>query len=116
MDRSAQPAVHLVNGLRRLVQDIRKSESADNKGLTDVVCGETGLLSFGDAGVSYCGHLVEELAEHLPVRNEMEVRAHNFVIVRARIDRIRFDAFGRLAVRIGCDVHIGLSYRRYAAV
>ena len=63
MDRSAQPAVHLVNGLRRLVQDIRKTESADNKGLTDVVCGETGLLSFGDAGVSYCGHLVEELVE-----------------------------------------------------
>jgi citrate synthase len=63
MDRSAQPAVHLVNGLRRLVHDIRRSESADNRGLTDVVCGETGLLSFTDAGVSYCGQPVEELAE-----------------------------------------------------
>jgi len=63
MDRSAQPAVHLVNGLRRLVQDIRKSESVSSGGLNDVVCGETDLLSFSDEGVCYCGHPVNDLVE-----------------------------------------------------
>jgi citrate synthase len=63
MDRSAQPAAHLVNGLRRLVDDIRRNETAGSRGLTDVVCGTTNLLTYGDAGVHYCGHAVEDLIQ-----------------------------------------------------
>ncbi len=63
MDRSALPAVHLVHGLRRLVDDIRKNESAGSNGLSNVICGTTELLSFTDSGVDYCGHSVEELVQ-----------------------------------------------------
>ncbi len=64
MDGSALPALHLVNGLRRLVDDIRKCEQPTDRGLTDVICGGTNLLTFSDSGVRYCGQPVEELAEH----------------------------------------------------
>lgn len=64
MDRALQPAAHLVHGLRRLVEDIRRNDTACEKGLTDVFCGTTNLLSMTDHGVLYCGHTVESLIEH----------------------------------------------------
>ncbi len=63
MDRSALPAAHLVQGLRRLVEDISKNDSNVGNGLSEVICGTTELLAFSDAGVSYCGQPVEELVE-----------------------------------------------------
>ena len=63
MDQSAQPASHLMKGLRRLVKDIRVSSTVNGSGLTDVVCGTTSLLSFGDSAVSYCGQSIDELTE-----------------------------------------------------
>lgn len=63
MDQSAQPASHLMKGLRRLVKDIRVSSTVNGSGLTDVVCGRTSLLSFGDSAVSYCGQSIDELTE-----------------------------------------------------
>ena len=64
MDQSAQPARHLLKGLRRLVNDIRVSSTENGSGLTDVVCGTTALLSFGDSAVSYCGRSIDDLTEH----------------------------------------------------
>lgn len=61
MDQSAQPATHLMDGLRRLVNDIRVTSTADRSGLTDVVCGTTSLLSFGDSVISYCGQSIDDL-------------------------------------------------------
>ena len=61
MDQSAQPAAHLMDGLRRLVNDIRITSPVKGSGLTDVVCGTTSLLSFGDSAVSYCGQSIDAL-------------------------------------------------------
>jgi citrate synthase len=61
MDQSAQPARHLMKGLRRLVNDIRVSSTVNGSGLKDVVCGTTSLLSFGDSAVSYCGQSIDDL-------------------------------------------------------
>ena len=61
MDQSAQPAPHLMKGLRRLMNDVRVSSTVNGSGLTDVVCGTTSLLSFGDSAVSYCGQSIDEL-------------------------------------------------------
>ena len=61
MDQSAQPAAHLMKGLRRLVSDIRVSSAMNGSGLTDVVCGTTSLLSFGDSAISYCGQSIDDL-------------------------------------------------------
>lgn len=61
MDGSVQPAAHLVNGLRRLVDDIRRIEIRPLGGLNGVVCGQTELLSFSDSDILYCGHRVEKL-------------------------------------------------------
>ena len=61
MDQSGQPAAHLLNGLRRLVNDVRLGPVANGSGLTDVVCGTTSLLSFGDSVISYCGESIDEL-------------------------------------------------------
>ena len=63
MDRSQRPAPHLVNGLRRLVDDIRRTANPQAPGLTDVVCGSTNLLTFPNDDVFYCGHSVETLAD-----------------------------------------------------
>ena len=63
MDQSAQPAPHLLKGLRRLVNDIHVSTSLNGSGLTEVVCGTTSLLSFGDTAVSYCGQSIDDLTE-----------------------------------------------------
>ncbi|MFO0976175.1 MAG: citrate/2-methylcitrate synthase [Planctomycetaceae bacterium] len=63
MDRSQRPAPHLVNGLRRLVDDIRRTANPQAVGLTDVVCGSTSLLTFPNDDVYYCGHSVEVLAD-----------------------------------------------------
>lgn len=63
MDQSAQPASHLMKGLRRLVNDIRVSSTMNGSGLTDVVCGTTSLLSFDDSAVSYCGQSIDDLTE-----------------------------------------------------
>ena len=63
MDRSALPAAHLIQGLRRLVEDVTRTDLNPSKGLTDVVCGETELISFGDNGIRYCDVAVEELVE-----------------------------------------------------
>lgn len=63
MDGSVQPAAHLVNGLRRLVDDIRKFEPEHIGGLSHVTCGQTELISFSDSGVAYCGHGVEALVQ-----------------------------------------------------
>jgi len=35
----------------------------NGSGLTDVVCGTTSLLSFGDSAVSYCGQSIDDLTE-----------------------------------------------------
>lgn len=64
MDQSGQPATHLLNGLKRLVTDIRIGSVANGNGLSHVVAGTTSLLSFGDSVISYCGESVEELTEH----------------------------------------------------
>lgn len=61
MDQSAQPAAHLVKGLRRLVNDIHVSTTENGSGLADIVCGTTSLLSFGDSAVSYCGESIDDL-------------------------------------------------------
>ena len=61
MDQSAQPAAHLMKGLRRLVSDIRDRSTGNGSGLTDVVCGTTSLLSFGDSVISYCGESIDDL-------------------------------------------------------
>ena len=61
MDQSAQPAAHLMDGLRRLVNDIRVTPTVNGSGLTNVVCGTTSLLSFGDSVISYCGHSIDDL-------------------------------------------------------
>ena len=63
MDQSAQPAPHLLKGLRRLLNDMRVSTTSNGSGLTDVVCGTTSLLSFGDSAVSYCGQSIDDLTE-----------------------------------------------------
>ena len=63
MDQSAQPAPHLLQGLRRLAHDICASSRVNGSGLTDVVCGTTSLLSFGDSAVSYCGQSLNDLTE-----------------------------------------------------
>ncbi|MEJ7590254.1 MAG: citrate/2-methylcitrate synthase [Planctomycetaceae bacterium] len=63
MDQSAQPAPDLMKGFRRLVNDIRVNSTVNGSGLTDVVCGTTSLLSFGDSAVSYCGQSIEDLTE-----------------------------------------------------
>lgn len=61
MDQSAQPAAHLISGLRRLISDIRVSAAANGSGLANVVCGTTSLLSFGDSAVCYCGESIDDL-------------------------------------------------------
>ena len=61
MDQSAQPAPHLMKGLRRLVNDISAGSPTNGSGLKDVVCGTTSLLSFGDFTVSYCGQSIDDL-------------------------------------------------------
>ena len=61
MDQSAQPAPHLMKGLRRLVSDISAGSPTNGSGLKDVVCGTTSLLSFGDFAVSYCGQSIDDL-------------------------------------------------------
>ena len=61
MDQSAQPAPHLMDGLRRLVNDLRVTPTSNGSGLTDVVCGTTSLLSFGDSVISYCGQSIDDL-------------------------------------------------------
>ena len=61
MDQSAQPAAHLITGLRRLINDIHVSATENGSGLANVVCGTTSLLSFGDSAVSYCGESIDEL-------------------------------------------------------
>ena len=63
MDGSAQPAAHLVHGLRRLVDDIRRLETRPCGGLNGIVCGETELMSFSDSSILYCGHRVEQLVD-----------------------------------------------------
>jgi citrate synthase len=63
MDGSVQPAAHLVNGLRRLVDDLRKFEPQPVGGLNHVTCGQTELISFSDSGIFYCGHCVESLVQ-----------------------------------------------------
>ena len=61
MDQSAQPAAHLITGLRRLISDIKVSATENGSGLANVVCGTTSLLSFGDSAVSYCGESIDDL-------------------------------------------------------
>jgi citrate synthase len=61
MDQSAQPAAHLTDGLRRLVNDIHVTSTSNRSGLTDVVCGTTSLLSFGESVISYCGQSIDDL-------------------------------------------------------
>lgn len=61
MDQSAQPAAHLMKGLRRLVNDIQVTSIVNGSGLTDVICGTTSLLSFGESAISYCGHSIDDL-------------------------------------------------------
>lgn len=61
MDQSAQPAAHLMKGLRRLVNDIQVTSTVNGSGLTDVICGTTSLLSFGESAISYCGHSIDDL-------------------------------------------------------
>lgn len=61
MDQSAQPAAHLMKGLRRLVNDIHVTSIVNGSGLTDVICGTTSLLSFGESALSYCGHSISDL-------------------------------------------------------
>lgn len=63
MDRSALPAAHLIQGLLRLVEDVTRPDAKPSNGLTDVVCGETELISFGDNGIRYCDVAVEELVQ-----------------------------------------------------
>ncbi|MDA1232165.1 MAG: hypothetical protein O2856_15430, partial [Planctomycetota bacterium] len=61
MDQSAQPAAHLMKGLRRLIKDIHVTSTVNGSGLTDVICGTTSLLSFGESAISYCGHSIDDL-------------------------------------------------------
>ncbi|MEY3459115.1 MAG: 2-methylcitrate synthase 1 [Planctomycetota bacterium] len=69
MDRSggSVPAVALVDGLRRLVGDLRTLANPELGGLSEVICGRTRLLEFGGSsvgagGVRYCGVEVSRLA------------------------------------------------------
>ncbi|MFN9718658.1 MAG: citrate/2-methylcitrate synthase [Planctomycetota bacterium] len=64
MDRSALPAAHLIQGLRRLVEDVTRSDQHLKSGLAHVECGETDLISFGDNGIRYCDVAVEDLVSH----------------------------------------------------
>lgn len=61
MDQSAEPSAPLMDGLRRLVNDIRVTSTANGSGLTNVVCGTTSLLSFGNSVISYCGQSIDDL-------------------------------------------------------
>ena len=111
MDQSALPAAHLVNGLRRLVDDIRRNETAGSRGLTDVVCGTTNLLTYGDAGVHYCGHAVEDLIrmysfehviwlllhQNLPTEEEM-ADCSSIIADSAVIDESTTEILARLPV------------------
>jgi citrate synthase len=61
MERQRQPAMHLADGLRRLVRDISQPDPLPGHGLSGITCGETRLISFDDDGVRFCQHGVEKL-------------------------------------------------------
>lgn len=61
MDISRQPAPHLVQGLRRLIQDISVPAPLPGHGLTGIPCGTTALISFQSESLQYCGEPIEEL-------------------------------------------------------
>ncbi len=64
MNQSGQPAAHLLNGLRRLVNDVCLVSLPNGSGLAEVVCGTTSLLSFGDSEICYCGESIDKLTQH----------------------------------------------------
>ncbi|MEZ6061281.1 MAG: citrate/2-methylcitrate synthase [Planctomycetaceae bacterium] len=65
MDRPLLSTSHLANGLRRLVADIAAPNGPTGSGLSDVICAESDLISFGDQQIRFCGIDVCELAnEH----------------------------------------------------
>lgn len=51
----ANPAPHLVNGLRQLVGNISTTPDSSTDGLDGVVCGETDLIAFYHGRVEYSG-------------------------------------------------------------
>ncbi|MBL8819558.1 MAG: citrate/2-methylcitrate synthase [Planctomyces sp.] len=61
MERSRMPAPHLVNGLRRLVNDLSQTVPLPGHGLSGIPCSTTELISFQDDSVQYCGEPIEEL-------------------------------------------------------
>ncbi len=61
MDFSRSPEPYLVNGLRRLIQDVQIAGPLPGHGLTGVHCGNTELISFEDNSVQYCGESIVDL-------------------------------------------------------
>jgi len=57
------PAPDLLQGLRRLVNDVKCTESTEHNGLSGISCGSTSLISFVDDSVQYAGIPVTELAK-----------------------------------------------------
>lgn len=63
MEHLRSSAPHLVQGLRRLIQDVNSPSRLPGHGLSSITCGDTNLISFLDDSVQYCGESIEGLVQ-----------------------------------------------------